>query len=210
MDLTKKTGINLTKGSKISLEKNGTNLTEITIGLNWGAIKTPGFLGIFSSTESVDLDGTIAMFDAQGQWIDTVYYKKLVSSDKAVRHSGDDRSGDTGNPDEFDNETIYIELNKVNPKVDSIFIFLNSYKKQDFDTIPYSKIKIYEGNPNTVKSIFATFNLSKEEDFKGKISMIMGKVERQNTGWQFKTIGDALDAKNIDQTIDTILEKYLK
>ncbi len=209
MNLSKNTGINLSKGNKISLEKNGSKLTEITIGLNWGAIKTPGFLGMFSSTETVDLDGTVAMFDAQGQWMDTIYYKKLVSTDKSVRHSGDDRSGDTGNPDEIDNETIYIDLNKVDPRTQSIFVFLNSYKKQDFDAIPYSKIKIYEGNPSKIISTFATFNLSKEDNFKGKISMIMGKVEREASGWQFKTIGDAIDAKNIDQTIDTILAKYL-
>lgn len=210
VNLNKSTGINLTKGSNISLEKNGINLTEITIGLNWGAIKTKGFLGIFDSTETVDLDGTIATFDANGNWIDTVYYKKLVSSDKSIRHSGDDRTGDTGNPDEFDNEIIYIDLTAVAHRVTSIFIFLNSYKKQDFDAIPYSKIRIYEGNPQHKKSTFATFNLSKEAGFAGKVSMIMGKVFRKGSNWEFKTIGEAIDATNIDETIDVILEKYVK
>lgn len=209
MNLTKNTGINLTKGSKISLEKNGLNLTEITIGLNWGAIKTKGFLGIFENTETVDLDGTIATFDSHGNWIDTVYYKKLVSSDKSIRHSGDDRTGDTGNPDEFDNEIIYIDLSTVAHRVNSIFIFLNSYKNQGFDLIPYSKIRIYEGSPKLKKATFATFNLSNEASFAGKVSMIMGKVVRSGTNWEFKTIGEAIDAKNIDQTIDSILEKYV-
>ncbi|TAF73559.1 MAG: TerD family protein [Bacteroidetes bacterium] len=209
MNLSKSTGISLTKGSKISLEKNGQNLSEITIGLNWGAIKTKGFLGIFDSTETVDLDGTIATFDSHGNWVDTVYYKKLVSNDKSIRHSGDDRTGDTGNPDEFDNEIIYIDLSMVAHRVSSIFIFLNSYKNQDFDAIPYSKVRIYEGNPQQKKSTYATFNLSKESSFVGKVSMIMGKVVRKGSNWEFKTIGEAIDAKNIDQTIDTILEKYV-
>ncbi|WP_275886762.1 TerD family protein [Halomonas sp. BN3-1] len=31
--------INLSKGQRISLEKNGTSLSRIEIGVNWGAIK---------------------------------------------------------------------------------------------------------------------------------------------------------------------------
>jgi tellurium resistance protein TerZ len=211
MNLTKSTGINLTKGSSISLAKDGNGLTEITIGLNWGAIKSNSFFGLVSNTQAVDLDGTVALFDNEGTLVDTVYYHHLVSGDGSIKHSGDDREGDTFGPDDIDNEIIHINLHKVAQKVKSIVVFLNSYKGQDFDSIPYSKIRIYEGNPKALKATFATFNLSKESAFINKVSMVMGKVIRDdNNKWHFKTIGEPLDAKNIDSSIQEIRKKYLQ
>ncbi len=123
IDINKKTGINLSKGSSISLEKNGKILTEVCIGMNWGGIIKKGFLGLSSSVEAVDLDGSVAFFDSQGMCLDTVYYRKLVSDDQAVKHSGDDRSGDSKKDDGLDNEVIQILLPKVNPDVSQIVFF---------------------------------------------------------------------------------------
>jgi tellurium resistance protein TerZ len=149
------------------------------------------------------------MFDAEGNMVDTVYYRKLISKDQSIKHSGDDRKGDLDKADDFDNEVIMVNLPKVNPEVKQIFFYINSFKGQDFEMIPYSKIRIFEGTPSQVLSVFATFNLSAEPDFAGKISMIMGKLVREGTGWKFVTIGEAVDARNIDETIKTIQEKYL-
>ena len=46
IELNKKTGINLSKGSRISLEKDGHKLEEVCIGLNWGSIKKPAFFTV--------------------------------------------------------------------------------------------------------------------------------------------------------------------
>ncbi|MEM9681382.1 MAG: TerD family protein, partial [Bacteroidota bacterium] len=201
LDLNKKTGINLSKGSKISLEKDGKHLEEVCVGLNWGAIKRPVFFGLFKETVAVDLDGSVTMYDENKSIVETVYYKKLRSKDGAVIHSGDDRDGDVMGDDGFDNEVIQVKLNQVNPKVQTIVFYLNSYNGQDFADVPYSKIRIFEGSPHKVNSVFATFNLSAEESFKGSISMVMGKLIRSGNNWEFLTIGDAVPAKNIDETI---------
>ena len=209
LNLSKSTGINLTKGSSISLIKEGKKLDEVTIGLNWGAIKKTGLFSVFSSgPEMVDLDGSVAVFEGK-VLLDIIYYSKLLSKDGAVKHSGDDRAGDTGPEDDVDNETIHINLNRVNSRATSIFIFLNSYKKQDFQTIPYTKIRIYEGNPRFIKSVFATFNLTSDPAFHGKVSMIMGKLSKDNEEWKFDTIGEPIRATNIDETIEEIIQKFL-
>ncbi len=214
IELNKKTGINLSKGSRISLEKDGHKLEEVCIGLNWGSIKKPAFFGLFKETIAVDLDGSVTTYGEQdgkeNAIIETVYYKKLRSRDGAIIHSGDDRDGDTDGDDGFDNEVIQIKLNQVNPKVTSIVFYLNSYNNQDFADIPYSKIRIFEGTPTRVQSVFATFNLSGDASFKGYVSMVMGKLVRKPNGnWEFATIGEAIAAKNIDDTILTIQNKYL-
>jgi tellurium resistance protein TerZ len=210
INLDKKTGINLKKGSSISLEKAGKLLEEVCIGLNWGAIqKKGGFLNLFKENINVDLDGSVSMFDKNGSALDTVYYKKLISSDQAISHSGDDRGGDIGGDDDKDNEILQINLKKVDPNIEQIVFYLNSFKEQDFAEIPYSKIRIFEGTKSEVKEVFATFNLSADTQFAGKISMIMGKLVRTRNNWTFQTIGEAIAAKNITETIREIQLKYL-
>jgi tellurium resistance protein TerZ len=205
----KKHGINLNKGSKISLEKEGKKLERICVGLNWGAIEKKRFFGLFKEKETVDLDGSVSLFYEDKSTYDTVYYHHLRSDDGAVIHSGDDRVGDVNNYDEFDNEVIQIDLKKVHPNVKTIVFYLNSYKEQNFADIPYSKIRIFEGTPNRVDSIFATLNLSSDASFKGYISMVMGKLVRKNDNWEFVAIGEPVPTKGINETIAYIKEKYL-
>ncbi len=207
MDLTKKTGINLVKGSKISLVKENKKLEQVCIGLDWGAIKKKT-LGIFTTEVAVDLDASVAMFDENNKKVDVVFFNRLMSTDGSVRHSGDDRKGDSA-ADNADNEIIFINLPKVHPKISTIVFFLNSYKGQDFQTIPYSKIRIFEGNKHEVVSVFATFNLSAEATFSGKVSMIMGKLIRVGDTWEFQTIGEPSTTKDINETIEEIKIKYL-
>jgi tellurium resistance protein TerZ len=57
--------VNLQKGQKISLSKEGGGaLTRVTMGLGWDAIKSKGFLGFGAKTESVDLAAAVVMGDA--------------------------------------------------------------------------------------------------------------------------------------------------
>lgn len=209
ISLNKKTGINLKKGSSISLEKAGKTYDRICIGVNWGMIKTKQLFGLISSNESVDLDGSVAVFDKDGNRIDLVYYSSLISKDKAIVHSGDDREGDS-KTDDFDNEIIEIELNKIDVEATQLVFFLNSYKGQDFAEIPYSKIRIFEGNKREVREVLATFNLSAEPKYAGQTSMVMGKMIRHASGkWEFKAIGEAIRAPHMTQTLDIIAKEYL-
>ncbi|MEL7144839.1 MAG: TerD family protein [Bacteroidota bacterium] len=205
--LNKKTGINLKKGASIKLEKEGTRLRQICIGLNWGAIQKKGFLWNLTGTQtvSVDLDGAVSLF-AGNQLTETIYYQKLVSYNGAIRHSGDDLTGDLDGDDGLDNEVITIELPQVEPHIDAIYIYLNSYKGQDFGEIPYSKVRIYEGTPDYVNEVLATFNLSVENKFKGYVSMMMGKLTRAaGNKWQFTALGEPLRPRKIPQ-----IETYLR
>lgn len=206
--LDKKTGINLKKGSSISLEKKGTPLEKVCIGLNWGMIKTKMLFGLVSSSDSVDLDGSVSLFDEGGNELDMVYFRKLRSDDGAITHSGDDRSGDVGGDDGLDNEIIEINLKRVSPRATKIFFYLNSYKKQDFADIPYSKIRIFEGDKRHVSEVLATFNLSAEPAYAGHVSMIMGMLERTDAGWKFHSIGEPIAAEDIDATVSHIQSKY--
>ena len=218
ININKKTGINLEKGSKISLEKDGKRLERVCVGLNWSAItvhETSSFLGMFkqehTKSVAVDLDGSASMFSATGDYIETVYYQQLLSNDGAIKHSGDDLVGDRDGDDDLDNEVIQVDLTKISSRVGSVFLYLNSYKGQDFSAVPYAKIRLFEGVPDRVDSVLATFNIAAEERFKGYISMVMAKLTRMPDGsWECTTIGEPIPTRNIQETVYFIQQNYLK
>lgn len=195
--------VNLQKGQRISLEKNGTVLQHLCVGVNWGAIeKSGGYV-------SVDLDASAGLFGTNKGLIDTVYFGKKRSNCNAVNHSGDDLTGDVGGDDGMDNEVITVDLARVPSVVDQIVFVLNSFRGQDFADIPYASIRIYEGSPECVNNVLAKFDIANDTTFKGKVSMVMGKLYRHTGSWKFTSIGDATNDKGLQQTLQTVAQKYL-
>lgn len=219
--------INLQKGQRISLEKEGgAKLERFCVGCNWGAIKTAGgFLGLGSKTVEVDLDLSCVLFDATGSRCDHLYsplYRrdflasfglppgKLDSLDGALHHTGDDRSGDTGGDDGLDNEIITVNLPKVGANVTQIFFFLNNCGREDFSQIPYASIRMFEGTPTRVDKVFAAYNVAAEAAYKGKTAVVMGELYKHNGAWKFNAIGDAYPHSNLGETIKLISQQYIR
>ena len=216
--------INLQKGQKIDLRKSsGEKLTNFCVGVNWGAIQEKAFFGLTTKNKSVDLDLSCILIDENGEACDHIYSPlydaqalakiglpagKLVSIDGALSHSGDDLAGDEGGDDGLDNEIITVDLNKINSNVSKIFFFLNNVGAEDFSQIPSSKIRMYEGTPKRVNSVFASYNVSAEASYKNKRALILGKLYKRNDEWKFDAIGDATDDVNFAVTISRILNDY--
>ena len=201
--------IRLEKGQRINLEKsNGSKLTNICVGVNWGAIVKTGWFGI-KSTEAVDLDASCAEFDASGNVIDQVWFRHLKSNDGAIKHSGDDLTGDSDGDDGLDNVVITVDLTKLNPKVEKIAFVLNSFRGQDFKTIPFASIRIYEGTPTSVKEVFATYDVANDPAFAGSVSMVMGVFYKRNGEWKFNAIGEPTKDRTFEQTLETVKQRYL-
>lgn len=219
--------INLQKGQRINLEKDGgAKLERFCVGCNWGAISTKGgFLGLGAKTVEVDLDLSCVMFDAAGNRCDHLYsplYRheflakyslppgKLDTADGALHHTGDDRSGDTGGDDGLDNEIITVDLLKINPNVTQIFFFLNNCGAEDFSQIPYAAIRMFEGTAERVDKVFAAYNVAAEASYAGKTALVMGELYKHNGAWKFNAIGDAYPHPNLGETIKVISEKYIR
>ncbi len=225
--------IKLEKGQRINLEKEtGSKLTKFCVGCNWGAIlvEKTGFLGFGTKKEEIDVDVDLSciMVDENGKLVDTLYsplYKqeflkaeglpvgKDWSADMSMYHTPDDTEGDKGGDDGLDNEIIEVDLYKVNPRIHQIFFFLNIYKPRniDFQKIPYVAIRMFEGTPEKVNSVFARYDVAKETQFHGKNALIMGKLYRRGSDWKFAAIGDAFDDKyDLRKTIKRILTTYTK
>lgn len=199
--------INLSKGQRISLAKDdGTKLDYIEIGVNWGAIEKKGFFG--KKSVAVDLDASIGMFDANGKGTDIVYFGNLKSKCRSINHSGDDRVGDTGGDDGKDNEVIQIDLTKVPSNVSYLAVVLNSFSQQKFDAIPYANARIHNGKAGKGE-VFAKFDVSNDKSFSGRVSMILGSVYRHGNEWKFRSIGAAIDARDLKSTLQTFASDYI-
>lgn len=196
--------ISLEKNQKISLAKGGANLQNLCIGVNWGAIEKKGFFG--PKKEAVDLDASVGLFDKSGNLISSVYYGNLEVP--GVRHSGDDLTGDMDGDDGLDNEVIQIYLNGISPKVSRLGFVLNSFSGQDFKDIPFASIRIYEGTPDRVDNVIATFDIANDSSFSGVVSMIMGQVYREGDTWKFQSIGEATKDRKLKDTLNTFSKKY--
>ena len=199
--------ISLQKGQKISLEKSdGTSLTNICVGANWGAITKKGFFG-GTSQEDVDLDISCAVFDANKKMIDMVYFGKLASA--GIQHSGDDLVGDTDGDDGLDNEIITVSLNQLNANANQIVFVLNSYRGQDFKSIPFASIRLYEGTPTRVNSVHAKYDIANDPKFAGALSMVLGKLYKHNGNWKFSAIGETTKDKDLANIYKTVGNHYL-
>ncbi|ALM47748.1 Tellurium resistance protein TerD [Flavobacterium psychrophilum] len=200
--------INLEKGQRINLEKsNGTKLTTICVGINWGAIEKKGFFG--TKKEPVDLDASCAIYDENKNNIDTVSFRQLKSNDQAIKHSGDDLTGDLNGDDGLDNEIITVDLSKLNPKANYLGFFINSFRGQDFKDIPFASIRIYEGTPTRVNEVFAKYDIANEKAFEGNVSMVLGVFYKKNGEWKFNAVGTPTPDKKLEQTIVTIQQNHL-
>jgi tellurium resistance protein TerZ len=201
--------INLQKGQRINLKKdNGNTLQNICVGVNWGAIEKKGWLG-GTSKEAVDLDASCILYDDAKNSLDVIYFGQLKSKDGAIKHSGDDLTGDMSGDDGLDNEIITLDFSKLNTNVSSVAFVLNSYKGQDFGAIPFASIRIYEGTPSRVSEVFATYNIAKGDNFPGHVSMVMGVFYKRNGEWKFNAIGEPTKDRKLEETIKTVQQNYL-
>ena len=201
--------INIQKGQRINLKKaNGSTLQNVCVGVNWGAIEKKGWLGGVSK-EAVDLDASCILYDENKNVLDIIYFGKLNSSDGAVKHSGDDLTGDLSGDDGLDNEVITLDFSRLNQNVNHVAFVLNSYKGQDFGTIPFASIRIYEGTPKNVSEVFATYNITKGDNFSGHVAMALGVFYKKNGEWKFNALGEPTRDRKLEQTVETIRQNFL-
>lgn len=198
--------INLVKGQKINLKKDdGSNLNSFCVGANWGAIEKKGFFG--TEKIGVDLDLSAALFDGNKNLTNIVYFGELRAP--GIKHSGDDLTGDTDGDDGLDNEIIEVNLSQLSSNIEQVVFVLNSYKGQDFATVPFASIRLYEGTPERVTNVVASYNIASDQKFSGYVSMILGKLYKRNGEWKFSAIGEPTMDKKLEETLRSVITKFL-
>ncbi|MBC3413070.1 MULTISPECIES: TerD family protein [Pseudomonas] len=184
--------LTLSKNQSISLEKTGgAGLTKVTLGLGWDPEKT-GFMGkLFGQGDSIDLDASCILFDANLQPVDLVWFRQLQSRDGSIRHSGDNRTGEG----DGDDESISVDLSALPASVTHLVFTVNSFTGQSFERVKNAYCRIVNA---ANKSELARFNLTEQGKHTG---VVMANLSRGASGWEFKAIGQTTSGRTADDLV---------
>jgi tellurium resistance protein TerZ len=171
--------VSLSKGQKVSLTKReGGTLSRVRMGLGWDAVKKKGLFGGMRN-QSIDLDASALLFDAQGNLVDQVWFQQLRSKDGSVQHTGDNLTG----AGEGDDESIRVDLTALPAAVATIVFTVNSFTGQDFSQIENAFCRLID---ESNEAEIARYDLSGSGRHNAQI---MAKVARDGGGWSMTALG---------------------
>jgi tellurium resistance protein TerZ len=186
--------VNLSKGQRVSLTKSGGGtLTRVRMGLGWDAVKKRGLFG-GSKSQSIDLDASCLIFDANGNLVDQVWFNQLRSKDGAVTHTGDNRTG----AGDGDDESIIVELGQLPGSVATLMFTVNSFTGQDFSQIENAYCRLID---ETNGSELARFELSGSGQH---TAQLMAKVSRDGLGWSMTAVGAITSGRTIHDLLPAV------
>ena len=178
--------VSLKKGQKVSLKKGEDSLKSVMIGLGWDAAerKRTGFFA--PKPQSIDCDASAIVLQS-GKLInnaDIVYFGNLQHKSGAIKHMGDNLTGEGVG----DDEQIFVDLEHVPAEYDKVVVVVNIYqavkRNQHFGMIKNAFIRIMDGQSGT-----EMFRYDLTEDYSGMTAMTFGEVYRHNGEWKFNPIG---------------------
>jgi tellurium resistance protein TerZ len=158
--------INLSKDMKLTIEKSD-NITNVTVGLGWDPVV---------KNKEIDLDSFVFTLDKNDNLIDIVYYGYKHA--EGITHNGDNLTGEG----DGDDETINIDLSKLNSQVTRLIIGVNSYSGQKFNEIKNAFVRLIDDNHE-----FCRYDISNEMG--NGLTMVMCELIKINDEWTFKAIG---------------------
>eukprot|EP01006_Ploeotia_vitrea_P024512 TRINITY_DN57328_c0_g1_i1.p1 TRINITY_DN57328_c0_g1~~TRINITY_DN57328_c0_g1_i1.p1 ORF type:complete len:1132 (+),score=171.60 TRINITY_DN57328_c0_g1_i1:287-3397(+) len=152
--------------------------SDVRMGLGWKA--------------DCDLDASVVMLDANGQYYDHVYFGKKVSKDNAVRHGGDqltgEGQGETDATANTDDEVIDVSLKNVSPEVSFLFFVVTVYTEgNNFSEVKGAYCRLLDVTTVVPKAI-ARFNLTQNGT---STANIFAALHRSSpvSGWKMAAIG---------------------
>jgi tellurium resistance protein TerZ len=187
--------INLTKGQKISLEKEaGGQLTRVVMGLGWDVIKKKGVMGFFGGETEIDLDASCIMFDTNNQATDAIWFRQLRSRDGSITHTGDNRTG----AGEGDDEQIIVDLSQVPANVKTLMFVVNSFTGQNFSQVENAFCRIVD---QTTGREVARYVLTGQGNH---TAQVMAKLYRHNNEWKMQAIGEYAQGRTFQDLMPTM------
>ncbi|MFF9072018.1 TerD family protein [Streptomyces sp. NPDC014735] len=172
-------GVSLAKGQNVVLNQDGTPLADVTVGLGWDARPAGG--------ADFDLDASAIICGPDQKAVSDqhfVFYNNLRSPDGAVRHTGDNTTGEG----EGDDEQILVDLDRLDEKTGQIVFIVSIHdaqnRGQNFGQVEDAYIRVVD---NLTGREMCRYELS--YDAAGETAMVFGALYRRGGEWKFRAIG---------------------
>ncbi|WP_217571635.1 TerD family protein [Streptomyces sp. GbtcB7] len=179
--------INLDKG-RVSLQKNQTVslvkggrplLSQVKMGLGW----EPAYRG-----KDIDLDASVIAYGPQRNHIDSCYFGKLSIINGAIKHSGDNLTGEGGG----DDEVIVVDLGRLPQDVTGLVFTVNSFSGQKFTEVAKAYCRLLDA---ATDEELVRFDLTNAE---AQTGVMMAKMIKQFSGeWEMTAMGDFVKSRTV-------------
>ncbi|MGE7390258.1 TerD family protein [Streptomyces sp. NPDC004126] len=179
--------INLDKG-RVSLQKNQTVslvkggrplLSQVKMGLGW----EPAYGG-----RDIDLDASVIAYGPQRNFIDSCYFGKLSILGGAVKHSGDNLTGDGAG----DDEVIVVDLGRLPAEATGLVFTVNSFSGQKFTEVAKAYCRLIDAASGEE---LVRFDLTSAEPQTG---VMMAKLIKQFSGeWEMTAMGEFVKSRTV-------------
>ncbi|MFJ3085807.1 TerD family protein [Streptomyces sp. NPDC086838] len=179
--------INLDKG-RVSLRKNETVslvkagrplLSQVKMGLGW----EPAFRG-----KDIDLDASVIAYGPQRNHLDSCYFGKLSILNGAIKHSGDNLTGEG----EGDDEVIVVDLGRIPAEATGLVFTVNSFTGQKFTEVAKAYCRLVDA---ATDEELVRFDLTGAEPQTG---VMMAKLIKQFSGeWEMTAMGDFVKSRTV-------------
>ena len=164
----------------MDLTKKNPGLKNIMVGLGWD-------VNAFDSGADFDLDAAAFMLGSNGKCPtekEFIFYGNLEHASGAVKHMGDNLTGEG----EGDDEQIEVKLPDIPSNVEKIAFTVTIYdsdvRRQNFGQVSNSFIRIVDMSTDTE---LIRYDLG--EDFSIETAVVVGELYRHNGEWKFNAIG---------------------
>ncbi|MFD4876773.1 TerD family protein [Streptomyces sp. NPDC058420] len=179
--------INLDKG-RVSLQKNQTVslvkggrplLSQVKMGLGW----EPAYGG-----KDIDLDASVIAYGPQRNHIDSCYFGKLSILNGAIKHSGDNLTGEGGG----DDEVIVVDLGRIPQEVTGLVFTVNSFSGQKFTEVAKAYCRLLDA---ATGEELVRFDLTNAE---AQTGVMMAKLVKQFSGeWDMTAMGNFVKSRTV-------------
>ncbi|MDC2955792.1 TerD family protein [Streptomyces gilvifuscus] len=172
--------VSLQKNQTVSLVKNGSPLlSQVKMGLGW----EPAYRG-----KDIDLDASVIAYGPQRNHIDSCYFGKLSILNGAIKHSGDNLTGEGGG----DDEVIAVDLGRIPQEATGLVFTVNSFSGQKFTEVAKAYCRLLDA---TTGEELVRFDLTNAEPQTG---VMMAKLIRQYSGeWEMTAMGNFVKARTV-------------
>ncbi|MFF3780680.1 TerD family protein [Streptomyces sp. NPDC001933] len=179
--------INLDKG-RVSLQKNQTVslvkggrplLSQVKMGLGW----EPAFRG-----KDIDLDASVIAYGPNRNHLDSCYFGKLSILNGAIKHSGDNLTGEGAG----DDEVIVVDLGRIPAEATGLVFTVNSFTGQKFTEVAKAYCRLIDA---ATGEELVRFDLTGAEPQTG---VMMAKLIKQFSGeWEMTAMGDFVKSRTV-------------